>query len=542
MTLPVAPRKSGPYTGNGTNKSFAYGFKISDEDELKVIMTTVATAVETVLSSSTYTVSGVDNDAGGAVTYPATGSAITSDYTITIIGNTEISQDVDISNSGDFYPSVHEAVFDKLTAICQQQQEELDRCVKLTASSTVDPDDYLTNIQTYTSTASAAASTATAAAAAAGTSETNAAASALAASTSETNAAASALAAQVAEIDWKGNWSAGTYYARDAVAHNGSSWIVKASVASTTQEPSGTATDWDTLALRGNDGTGSGDVSSSVSSSVNNEIVVFDSTTGKLVKRANTISGIAKLSSGVVSAATEGTDYSGGTSALATGILKSTTGTGDLAIAEKGTDYAGVDLAQTYTKAQRGAVTTLSYASTITADFSAANNYTTTLTGNATLGCPTNVVAGQDGAIRVIQDTTGSRTLAYAWCWAFAGGTAPTLSTAAGTRDDLYYSVKLYKTSTVTITIASPGVVSWTAHGLVTGQKVQLTTTGALPTGLTASTTYYVINTGAADTLRLATSLANAVAGTAINTSGSQSGTHTMVASTIAANLVKAVA
>jgi hypothetical protein len=51
------------------------------------------------------------------------------------------------------------------------------------------------------------------------------------------------------------------------------------------------------------------------------------------------ISGVLKGSSGIVSAATSGTDYAPGTSALATGILKSTTTTGALTIAVAGTDY-----------------------------------------------------------------------------------------------------------------------------------------------------------------------------------------------------------
>lgn len=80
---------------------------------------------------------------------------------------------------------------------------------------------------------------------------------------------------------------------------------------------------------------------------------------------------------------------------------------------------------------------------------------------------------------------------------------------------------------TATISIASPAVVTKTAHGLATGDQVYLQTTGALPTGLSANTTYYVIYVDA-NTFRLATSLANAQAGTAINTSGSQSGTHTL--------------
>lgn len=81
-------------------------------------------------------------------------------------------------------------------------------------------------------------------------------------------------------------------------------------------------------------------------------------------------------------------------------------------------------------------------------------------------------------------------------------------------------------TATVTITIASPGVVTWNFHGLSTGTPVVFTTTGALPTGITAGTTYYVIAVDAS-TFQIATSFANALAGTAVNTSGSQSGTHT---------------
>lgn len=78
------------------------------------------------------------------------------------------------------------------------------------------------------------------------------------------------------------------------------------------------------------------------------------------------------------------------------------------------------------------------------------------------------------------------------------------------------------KTSTVTMTIASPGVVTWTGHTLQNGDEVVFTTTGALPTGLTAGTTYYVINQ-ASNTFQVSAT----VGGSAINTSGTQSGTHT---------------
>lgn len=79
--------------------------------------------------------------------------------------------------------------------------------------------------------------------------------------------------------------------------------------------------------------------------------------------------------------------------------------------------------------------------------------------------------------------------------------------------------------STVTLTIASPGKVNWTSHGLSNGYPVNIATTGALPTGLTAGKVYYVRNAGANDFELSATP-----SGTSINFTGSQSGTHTATA------------
>lgn len=99
-----------------------------------------------------------------------------------------------------------------------------------------------------------------------------------------------------------------------------------------------------------------------------------------------------------------------------------------------------------------------------------------------------------------------------------------------GTNTNLLGSTKATsQSSTVTITIAAPGVVSYTSHGLSAADKIYITTTGALPTGLSASTTYFVVAIDA-NTFSLATSEANALAGTKITTSGSQSGTHTLFA------------
>lgn len=90
-----------------------------------------------------------------------------------------------------------------------------------------------------------------------------------------------------------------------------------------------------------------------------------------------------------------------------------------------------------------------------------------------------------------------------------------------------YFWVNEIETSTATLSIASPCVVSKTAHGLEVGNKISFTTTGALPTGLIASTNYYIISSGfGANNFRLSATFG----GTAINTSGTQSGVHTYTA------------
>lgn len=202
---------------------------------------------------------------------------------------------------------------------------------------------------------------------------------------------------------------------------------------------------------------------------------------------------------------------------------------------------AKLNVAQAYSKAQRGTPVALTDASTIAVDLSLSNNFIVQLGGNRTLGVPTNVVADQSGTITVLQDKSGSRTLAYAWPYVWAGGTAGTLSTAGATEDQLVYEVRSYNSATCTITIATPGVVTMNGHGFYHGQRVQITTTGALPTGLTASTTYFV-EVIDANSFYLCTTLANVASGTRIATSGSQSGTHTLTGCTIRLQLNKAFA
>lgn len=123
----------------------------------------------------------------------------------------------------------------------------------------------------------------------------------------------------------RGAWSSiASYVKNDTVSYtNGNSYV--AIQASTNQQPDTQTAYWQLLAERG--ATGSGDLSGPASS-VDNEIVLFSGTTGKIVKSATT-TGIVKATSGVISAATAGTDYVAPSGALGTpssGTLTNCTG------------------------------------------------------------------------------------------------------------------------------------------------------------------------------------------------------------------------
>lgn len=77
----------------------------------------------------------------------------------------------------------------------------------------------------------------------------------------------------------------------------------------------------------------------------------------------------------------------------------------------------------------------------------------------------------------------------------------------------------------VTISIATPGVITWPSHGLPANTGVIFTTTGALPAGLTAGTIYWVIGSSITTNTFEVSAVRNS--GIPINTAGSQSGTHT---------------
>jgi microcystin-dependent protein len=87
------------------------------------------------------------------------------------------------------------------------------------------------------------------------------------------------------------------------------------------------------------------------------------------------------------------------------------------------------------------------------------------------------------------------------------------------------------KSSTVTISITSPAVITWTNHGLSSGDIIYFTTTNSLPTGLTSITTPYYVSTNGLSTntfqVNSTINVSGVMTSSLVNTSGTQSGTHT---------------
>lgn len=101
-------------------------------------------------------------------------------------------------------------------------------------------------------------------------------------------------------------------------------------------------------------------------------------------------------------------------------------------------DVAYTDAANVYTRQQAVTPYRANISGAVSIDLAAtakSNNLHLTLTGNVSSFALTNPVDGAVYNIRFIQDSTGSRTITLPSAFKFAGGTAPTFSTAANAVD-----------------------------------------------------------------------------------------------------------
>ena len=186
-----------------------------------------------------------------------------------------------------------------------------------------------------------------------------------------------------------------------------------------------------------------------------------------------------------------------------------------------------------------------------------ANEWHTLFRGNGNPGPDAIFDAGSNLTFQPVKDTTtsassiqhGGNVQPTAYKYLLSGSAVSAAATAQPSVVTLIDVVGFYRVTTVTTTTeqattntlgqsdtftadAGTDVCTWTStanipSNVLTGTKVRLTTTTTLPAGLATATDYYVIKV-TDSTFSLATSYANAVAGTAINITDAGTGTHTV--------------
>ena len=124
------------YSGNGSNDTFVYGFKIFANTDIQVIIRS-STGTETTKTITThYTVTGVGDASGGNVVF-TTGNIPTASETVVLIRNVPQTQAIDYIANDPFPAETHEEGLDRATMTTQQVQEELDRSIKLSRTNTM---------------------------------------------------------------------------------------------------------------------------------------------------------------------------------------------------------------------------------------------------------------------------------------------------------------------------------------------------------------------------------------------------------------------
>ena len=124
------------YSGNGSNDTFVYGFKIFADTDLEVIIRS-ALGVETIKTLTThYTVTNAGSASGGNVVFTS-GNIPTATETVVVRREVPQTQAIDYIANDPFPAESHEEGLDRATMTIQQLQEEVNRAIKLSATNTM---------------------------------------------------------------------------------------------------------------------------------------------------------------------------------------------------------------------------------------------------------------------------------------------------------------------------------------------------------------------------------------------------------------------
>ena len=138
MTIPSTARKAGPYIGTAAQTAWPFTFKVFAPEDIAVVVLN-STGVETTLALNTdYSVTlnpNQDTSPGGTVTYPLTGNPLQIGSKLTIIGDLDYDQPLDLLDGGNFDPEAIENELDRIVMQIQQLREAVQRTIRVSVST-----------------------------------------------------------------------------------------------------------------------------------------------------------------------------------------------------------------------------------------------------------------------------------------------------------------------------------------------------------------------------------------------------------------------
>lgn len=142
MTIPSTARKAGPLLGTGVQTAWPFTFKVFAESDIAVAIAN-ALGTETALVLDTdYSVTlngNQETSPGGTVTYPISGTPLATGSVLSIVGDLDYDQPLDLPSGGNFSPLALENELDRLAMQIQQLREENSRALLVPVTSDAAP-------------------------------------------------------------------------------------------------------------------------------------------------------------------------------------------------------------------------------------------------------------------------------------------------------------------------------------------------------------------------------------------------------------------
>ena len=144
MTITTTTIKNS-YSGDGSQDTFAYTFKIAADADIQVIIRS-STGLETEKSLTThYTVTGAGTASGGNVVFTS-GNIPSGTETVVLRRDTTQTQTLDLVENDPFTADSVEGAFDKNLSIAQELQEQINRCIKYSPTNTFTSTDFTESV------------------------------------------------------------------------------------------------------------------------------------------------------------------------------------------------------------------------------------------------------------------------------------------------------------------------------------------------------------------------------------------------------------